>query len=222
MNMRWLGALVCLGLAAASCRNNVSNAQALFYQDGKQKPVVALVPVFDHTTPTVEWDLSEEMTHEIVGRLLNKDKLYLTPRKKVESFISNLRQSQNPFAMDISWAKTTFDDQDFVVFMELIEHDEVPLQNSPQEDPKLCAAELNISLRVRVLDLRGETPTVVLQEIIRHNHHLPRQFTKYNFYQDAWGECDFPLSTLGLAHAQLTKEAASRIEEYILLARGNS
>jgi hypothetical protein len=219
--MSRLALLLGCTLLAASCQPRTSTAQARFYHDGRQKPVVAVVPVFDHTTPTVEWDLSEELTQEIEGRLLKKDHIFLTQQEKVRSFIKDLRQSQNPFALDVAWVKPAFTGQDFVVFMELLQHEETPIKNAPQEDPKRCSAELNISLRVRVLDLRGEIPTVVLQEIIRHNHHLPRQFNKYNFYQDEWGDSDFAISTLGLAHAQLTKEAASRIEEYILLARGN-
>lgn len=220
--MQRIALLLCLALAAASCQHGTQTAQARFFQDGRQKPTVAVVPVIDNTPPSVEWDLSEEMTQEISNRLLNKARLYLTPRSNVESFISNLRHSQNPFAFDTSWVKQAFADQDFVVFMELIEHSEKPIKSSPEEDPKLCAAELNISLRVRVLDLRGEQTKVVLQEIIHQSNHLPRQFNKYNFFQDSWGDCDFPISTLGLAHAQLTKDVAERIEDYILLAGGNS
>jgi hypothetical protein len=214
--------LLSLALLATSCQPRSSSAQARFYQDGRQKPTVALVPVFDHTSPTVEWDLSEEMTHAITDRLLRKDKLFLTHEKKVRSFIKDLQHSQNPFTMDIAWIKPIFAEQDFVVFMELLEHTETPIKNSPQDNLEFCAAELSVSLRVRVLDLRGENPKIVLQEIIHQQQHLPRQFTKFNFYQVGWGQDGFAISPLGLAHAQLTKEVASRIEEYIVLARGSS
>lgn len=218
--MQRIALLLCLALAAASCQHETQTAQGRFFQDGRQKPSVALVPVIDNTPPSVEWDLSKEMTQEISNRLMNKDRLFLTPQPNVESFIGNLRQ--NPFALDTAWVKQAFAGQDFVVFMELIEHNEKPIKSSAEEDPKLCAAELNISLRVRVLDLRGEQTKVVLQEIIHQTNRLPRQFNKYNFLQDSWGDCDFPISTLGLAHAQLTKDVAERIEDYILLAGGNS
>lgn len=216
-----------IALAAASCQNRSSTdlgtaqgaAQARFYHDGQQKPTVALVPIFDHTSPSVEWNLSDEMTHTIADRLLKKDKLFLTPLSKILNATKNLQFSQNPFSLETSWIKPTFAGQDFVVFMELIEHDEKPIRNSAKEPLDQCASNLDISVRVRVFDLRGEAPRIVLQEIVNHRQHLPRQFTKYNFHQEAWGHDGFTISPLGLAHAQLTKEIASRIEDYVLMAR---
>jgi hypothetical protein len=75
-----------------------------------------------------------------------------------------------------------------------------------------------MSVRVRVIDMRGKQPKIVLQELIHDTHHIPRQFTRANFYQVAWGKESFNISPMGLAHAQLTKEIASRLEDYILLA----
>jgi len=209
--------LLALGLAAASCQNPKTTAQAIFSQDGKHKPTVALVPVFDNTTPDVSWSLSDEFTHTIADKLLKKDKLFLTPLQKVNGLITDVQRGQNPFAYDIAWVKPAFAGQDYVVFMELIEHEEKPIKNSPQDDPLTCAANLDIAVRVRVLDLTKEAPSIALQEIIHHHQYMPRQFTKYNFHQEAWGHTGFAISPLGLAHAQLTKELASRIEEYILL-----
>ncbi len=211
---------ICLALGLVGCESRTAVSQARFYQDGTLKPTVALVPLFDHTTPNVEWDLSEEITTLINSRLQKKDKIFLTPQTKVKSLIRNLQNSQNPFAVDIAWVKPTFAGQEFVVFMELLQHEEIPQRSTPQEDPKQCAAELNISLRIRVIDVRGDKAKVVLQEIVRQSEYLPRQFNQYNFHHEAWKEDVFTISPLSLAHAQLTKKAARRIEEYILLARG--
>ena len=216
--MRFALAL-CLAVAAVGCESRTTTAQARFFQDGSQKPTVAIVPLFDNTAPNVDWDLSEELTESIHYRLQKKDKVFLTSQQKVKNLIRNLRNSQNPFAVDIAWVKPAFAGQDFVVFMELLQHEEKSIKSAPQEDPQLCPAELNISLRVRVIDVRGETPKVVLQEIIRQSEYLPRQFNQYNFHQQVATEDAFTFSPLGLAHSQLTKEAAKRIEEYILLAR---
>lgn len=73
-------------------------------------------------------------------------------------------------------------------------------------------------MRVRVFDLRGKEPKIVLQELIHDSHFIPRQFTQANFYQVPWGHESFSISPIGLAHAEFTKEISSRLEDYILMA----
>jgi hypothetical protein len=77
-------------------------------------------------------------------------------------------------------------------------------------------ALLTIAVRVRVFDVREKTPKVVLQEIVEQSHHIPRQFTKDS--QVPWGDEAFDVSPLGIAHDQLCKELATRVEDYILIA----
>ena len=96
---------------------------------------------------------------------------------------------------------------------------EVPVRNTKNLSSADTSANLNMSLRVRMLDLRGPQPSIVLQEIVHDSHHIPKQFTRANFHQVEWGKGSFNISPLGLAHAQLTKEIASRIEDYALLAK---
>ena len=61
----------------------------------------------------------------------------------------------------------------------------------------------------------------VLEELVRDSQFLPKQFTSTNFYQIPWGKENFTTTPLGLAHVEFTKDIASRIEDYILLADKN-
>jgi hypothetical protein len=76
-------------------------------------------------------------------------------------------------------------------------------------------------MRVVVVDNRGQQPEVILQEIVHDSHFIPRQFNQYNFHQVSWGNEEFTISPLGMAHTQFLKEISSRIEDYILLAQSS-
>ena len=82
-----------------------------------------------------------------------------------------------------------------------------------------CSADLNITIRLRIVDLRPFEPKIILQEMIHDTHHIPRQFTRANFYQVSWENEHFHISPLGLAHAELVKDLCNRLEEYILRTR---
>ena len=219
--MSWLAlGLICAStLLITSCKKGNDNYAARFYKSGEAKPAVAVVPVIDNSQSSLTWDLSDELTTTIARRMGNDGKLYLVDRERVKNITKNLSESQNPFSAHMDWIKTSFEGNDFVVFMELIEHQEVflnPKANSSNTD---CSAELHMSVRVRVVDLRGEKPQITLQEMVFDNHLIPRPFTSVNFYQVPWGHESFVISPVGLAHAQLTKEIATRVEDYILLTK---
>jgi hypothetical protein len=86
------------------------------------------------------------------------------------------------------------------------------------KDVQESSAELIVSVRVLVVDVREKTPKVVLQEIVEQSNHVPKQFTKANFNQVPWGDEAFAVSPLGIAHDQLCKEIAARVEDYILIS----
>jgi hypothetical protein len=133
--------------------------------------------------------------------------------RKVLQITGRLNAENNPFIDNIDWMKTAFDTE-YVAFMELLDHREVPiLSGNDEESP----ANLKIALRLRVVDLKGKTPHVILQEIINANHYVPKQFTQSMFGHVYWGHEIYSISPTGLAHGQLIKEIASRVEDYILI-----
>lgn len=215
---RFTTSIIALSLCAIGCQNK-NNATAAVEQHIKiNKPIVALVPIIDHSHSDLTWNVSDELTRGIYERLMKQDNLYLIGGEKIQAITKKLTNEHDPFGPNIEWVKKAFRDHEFVAFMELVDHDEVPLYTSKEMATADSAAELNMSVRMRVIDLRGTEPKIVLQELIRDSQHIPRQFTKANFYQVPWGNEAFDISPLGMAHAQLTREIASRVEDYILIA----
>lgn len=209
-----------LALIAGGCGDKQSSQTQSYNQTATQtKPIVSVVPVIDNTKNTYDWSLSDELSSALYYRLSQQDRLFLVDAPRVRAKTKKLGEGQNPFGPDISWVKKNFHGDEFVVFLELVEHEEVLKQDrkrpSAQEN---CSADLNMSMRVRVFDLRGTEPKVVLQELIHDTHFIPRQFTHINFHQVAWGDESFNISPMGLAHSEFTKEIASRLSDYIQMA----
>lgn len=187
-------------------------------QTASLKPIVAIVPVIDHTEDA-DWNLSDEFTYCINHQLAQKNHLFLVDLDKTRAITQQFILTQNPFGQDISWLKKTFSSQEFVVFLELVEHNEVARQdNKKLVDSAKCSAELLMTMRIRVFDLRKDEPKVVLQELVHASHFIPRPFTRSNFQQEKWGHEMFTISPMGLAHSQFVKHICNRLEDYILLA----
>jgi hypothetical protein len=207
---------LCLTLLSVGCQKNGQQEQAQISNQTQAKPIVAIVPVIDRTTDNdISWNLSDELTSGIRRRLIQKDQFYLLNDQKVRNLTKKLNDTHNPFGTDLAWAKKIFQGNEFVVFLDLLEHNEIPKSSSNIQD---SSADLNMAVRIRILDLRRNNPEIVLQEIISESHHLPKQFTRANFNQVAWGKENYHVSPLGLAHDQLCKEITNRIEDYINLA----
>ncbi len=216
---RLLYALPLFALIAGGCDDQNGQSSAYTQTPVKARPVVTIVPMIDSTNNALSWNLSDEMTTALYHRMSRQDQFYLVDLNQAKVKTRKLHDSQNPFGSDISWVKKAFAGDEFVVFMELIEHHEMLRQDRARTmDPKTCAADLNLGMRVRVFDTRGKEVKVVLQEIIHNSHFVPRQYTHVNFTQAKWGDEGFSISPVGLAHNDFIKDIAERLEDYILLS----
>lgn len=217
---RFILSVSVLALIAGGCNDNNQNNSQAYQQTATQgKPVVSIVPVIDNTKSEYDWNLSDELSSMIYYRIAQQDNVAIVEAPRVRAKTKKIKESDNPFGPDISWIKNTFQGDQFVVFLELVEHEEVYKQDRKKTAAiEECSADLNMSMRVRVFDLRGKEPKIVLQELIHDSHFIPRQFTQANFYQVPWGHESFSISPIGLAHAEFTKEVSSRLEDYILMA----
>lgn len=218
---RYLSAGLALTLLLSSCHSDGQNQNSVSSHAKQTKPKVAIAPVIDNSEHTVPWNLSDEITYSLYYRMDQKEKFSLDDPQKTKSVSRKLQSHNNPFGGDLKWVKRSFSQDEFVVFLELLEHAEVPnlIDNSSQA--KDCSANLNITMRVVVVDIRDAQPQVILQEIVHDTHFIPRQFNQHNFHQVSWGSEEFTISPLGMAHSQFLKEISSRIEDYILLAKSS-
>ncbi len=221
MMLKRLGPIFALCLALFGCSSNSNYDQVTrFHDDGRAKPVVAFIPVFDRSNAQVGWSLSDEFTDQLRGRLHKQNSFYLNTPDEVNQIVANLSAEDNPFSTNIDWIKDAFDRHEFVIFAELVEHDihSKPLKGS-FVDKITPSSELSLSMRVRVFDLRGSHPEVILQEFIHQDHLIPKPSNLNDPSPEKWKKMTFIVSPMGLAHMQFSKEVIKRVEDYILLSK---
>ncbi len=209
--------LTIISLLFTSCeKGGQGESSSLLESPFFSRPIVAVVPMISRTSVDLTWNVSQELSNAIRQRLTQRNHLYLMNEEAVSTMARRALSHHDPFEQETTWVKKGFPQNEVVAFMELLEHHEASLY--PTKEAQDSPSELNLTVRVRVFDLRDQTPRVVLEEIVQQSHHIPKPFNKANFSQVAWGDEAFEISPLGIAHEALTKEIAGRIEDYILLS----
>ena len=191
-----------------SCNNSTTNNNvSRFYDDGRTRPVVAISTVIDSTSYDIPWSLSEELTHLIKKQLSSNSNLFLSSTEEMDSTLTN---SDDPFDIDVTWMKDRFEQNEFLVFLELINH---------TEETKDAITNLDMGLRLRIIDVRGKNPKVILQETVNDNYYIAKGTIKEDYQNTIWGSAEYANSRMGMAHNQLANEVASRITDYIALSK---
>lgn len=204
--------LVFCSIASISCSRN-QETTTRFHEDGRAKPVLAIASMIDTTSFDASWSLSEEFTTQLVNQVGQKGNIFVVS-KEDEAF------TENPFGQDLNWVKKEFPDQEFVVFLELVEHETSPAsKNKTNLPPQEVSMNLNMAVRLRVIDLRGTSPKIVLQEMIRDSYFIPKTLLPTDYSVAVWGTDEFRKSPMGIAHAHLIQEIADRVSDYVLLAK---
>ena len=216
---RFILGISLLALVLGGCNDDDDDDSSISSYQEVKKPIVSIVPVIDNTKNDYSWNLSDELSCTIYNRIAWKDTVTVNKASQVRKKLRQMKESRYPFEQDIAWTKKAFQGDEFVVFLELVDHEEVPkINRKKQVDLKNTSVDLNMSMRVRVIDLRKEEPRIILQELVHDSHRIPRPLTQANFLQVDWGDDGFSLSPIGLAHAGFTKQIAARIEDYIVTA----
>lgn len=209
--MRYLPAIV-LSLLAVGC-THTSDYMTRYHEDGRAKPVAAIASAIDTTSFDANWSLSEEFTSMLAAQIGQGGKIFVVPRGD-DSF------TENPFGQDLSWVKRDFSDQEFVVFLELVEHEISPVSKWRKELPtQEASSNLNIAVRLRVIDVRKQAPKIVLQEMVRGSYFIPKTLIPVDYNVISWGSPEFAKTPVGVAHAQMVEGIGSRVSDYILLAK---
>ena len=206
MRIKIIFSFLLLSLSFFSCNNN-TNEVSRFYDDGRAKPIIAISSVVDSTSYELPWSLSEELTHLIKSDLSKHKNIFLASSDDVDASITN---TDNPFSTDIGWMKDKFDNNEFVVFLELIKHNEEARPN---------ATNLDMSMRLRIVDVKSKKPKIILQECINDKYYISIGSIKTDYQSTHWGSSEYIDSRMALAHTQLANEISKRIYDYIELSK---
>ena len=208
------------GLVMLGCEHRYNEFTA-YHDDGRAKPVVALLPVRDRSGDQLCWDLSRELTMEIRNKLLEGGHLYVVREEGMPALGTAM------FGPDLTWAKA-YAPSEFVVALELIEHKRDLVDGSTPMRTALDASDsttagfrINQKLRIRVVDIRGAEPRLAYQEMIAQRHMAPSNEARVDYMNVSYGSWKFDHSALATAHRKLVDNVAKRLDHYIQLEKVN-
>lgn len=188
-----------------------------YHDDGRQKPIVAIVPMVDLCDAKVPWDIKKEITQGVIDKLRCSGQLYVIPDQEMpKDALKNL----SPQALSQAFAGN-----EFVVTMELLSHEEIPYVPhqvypiySKNGDVKNVLA---LTLRLQVIDLRNNAPHIILQEVVKSNHMIldGECLEDVNYKELSWGTQGYKKTPVGVAHMRLEKDVANQVEDYVMSRR---
>lgn len=208
--------LFCVGCAHFT--QTVSFADYPFYDNGRAKPKVAVVPIFDHSSKDISMEVDKLFSQTIQEKLFQSGALLFTTdfsmltKQRLNAF------GINPFTENIDWIKEIATDTEFIVFTELVSH---RLQKNPSSTYMFHAYTLDIAFRVKVFDVRGSKPKVILQEVWDKTIDLPWHHASLHTDTEGLNNSGFSLSSLSRTHTQIVNQVCLQIEDYILLSKSS-
>ena len=213
-------ALLALLLLMGCNKNTSFEDQVRYHNDGVAKPKVAVVKVIDTSSHTLKWNLAAEFTELLMENLFNQSKFYLTDDFHMIGGEQLKQLKLSPYSEDLAWLLEMNSSSEFVLFTEILKHN-IETPKGKIYNPLSHVKTLELSIRVCILDIRKETPKVVLQEIITENYSIPFNFGSFDENGSSISKSTFNLSPLGIAHRNILSKVSKEIEDYILLAQSN-
>lgn len=204
---------VALLATLVGCKNQSNQEFTRYYEDGRAKPSIVLAPIIDTTSFDLSWSLSEEFHQLLIHQFAGQGNLYVN-----EDTSSYLTSAKNPFGEDLNWVKQEYSPNEFVIFMEFIQHDQTPAK-AMYDPTENVSTNLNMAIRLRMIDIRGSSPKVVLQQVLKDSYYFPKSLLPIDYEVTTWGTENYPLSPLGTAHIKFAHTLANRLNDYVLLAK---
>ncbi|MGL4348749.1 MAG: CT253 family lipoprotein [Chlamydiales bacterium] len=218
--MRPIIAFCALLMMITGCQLNVPSINFRYYDDGREKPIVTLIPMFNRIDLPFVWDIATELTDQLRNDIQKKGSLFLSDEETSRSITSSLSDEEQPFSKDFSWIKNFFQKEQFIVFLELVEHEVSPQSTRiPFSQEVKSTYLLKMLVRARIIDLRSPKPSVILQEFIRYSHKIPLKGLQIDYEKNCFGTPNYSSTPIAVGHRGLCKEIAKRLEDYILLAK---
>lgn len=180
----------------------------------KCKPKLALVPIIDKSGCELPWDVADEITDRTLELLIDSKDVLITPIAQFEQGVNSLPANALT-TNNLDFARK-FSCVDFVVLMELVDQEfaaycpsEVTCQYRIRGE--LCDEILKQSIRLRIIDVRGDCPRLIAQEIFESNQMIPRAYSGTNYALVPCGSQEYHSTWLACSHQRLARDLSARI-----------
>lgn len=191
-----------------------------YHDDGTPKPRVAVMPIIDSSQSGLTWDVSKELSDELYYSLMDSGQLYVLSPSEMGT---NYPHPSDLFGSDLTVTREVCN-TDFIVALELIDHSVVPCtQADSQVNSKGVYHPfnnvVNLSMRVRVIDVRRQTPRVILYEVLKCGYVITPSNNGIDYSTVCYGSNEFVKTPYGIAHQRMTKNLSTRLEGIIQSTR---
>jgi hypothetical protein len=185
-----------------------------YHDDGRPKPKVVIVPVFNSCEDVVPWDVSKELTAGMRYEIMNNGELFLFSQEEVNSTLAKMG-GVDFFTKESVFAQN-FCEADFVVLVEFMDQQNCnsytvagcPIPFSP-------CREVVLKTRVKVIDLRSRSPRIVQQEILSDTYLVTPECADIHGKFPETGTSAYQRSSIGKAHQRMVSNLVTRMERVI-------
>lgn len=197
-----------ISIMAVSCSGPRYIDYFPYHDDGTPKPKVVLMPIYvaDCVEPK---NIDEELSDGIYYQLMNSGEFYVPSLYEIGISKDNLEKI-NIFSCDLNNI-SGFSNTDFLVGMEVIEHS--------ISNVKSTNCQLSMRVRIKIVDIRCQTPKIVLYEIFKTCYTLSDSNVNFDFCGVPRGQQGYENTPYGLAHERLIRNLTARLEEVIWSAK---
>jgi hypothetical protein len=189
-----------------------------YHDDGTPKPRVALMNIVDSSHSGLPWNVSEELSQSLYYELMNSGQLYVLSPVEVGPIWAK-QESTDFFDGEMSFI-ADFCNVHYIVALELVEHSTIPcdpciLASKPFPECYPTNRLMNMRVRIKIIDIRGPEPKVVLYEILRNSYVISPSADCVDYEKVHCGCQGFHLTPCGKMHQRLIRSLSARIEEVL-------
>ena len=203
------------------CQKKQETSFSKYFDDGRAKPTIALLPLKSKTLPNLPWNVVEELEANVKQNIMQMGHLYVLNEEQIENGILHLQS--NDLLSEKNDLNAIFQPAEFVVQMELIDHQNLKILK-PEKAHEINDIEnvLNLKMRLVVIDVRKTIPQIVLHEIVDKDQLIDSAQNKINYKEVGIGSTDYYKTPVFLAHRKLCVDLSERINQYIQVARSRA
>jgi hypothetical protein len=186
-----------------------------YTDDGRKKPSLTLLPVYDGLADHEGAGFSAELSQSVYNRIKRRGELFIPPQASMKKALASLPEKKL-FATQELKIFRRFAPTDYVCLMELKEYRVLPykrgtvkpiyLANLPEEEARV----LSIEVKLRIIDIREPDPKIIHQEVVQSNHMI----SKAAFEP---GSSTAHSSSVEQVRSRLARDLAEKIEETLCL-----
>jgi hypothetical protein len=168
------------------------------------------------------WDVPQELTKDIRTYLMQDGRLFLPPMGQVQKTLAVSDAKELGSSRDLM-PFLNFQPAHFVVLLQLVEYKQVPYERGKIKPLYIAnlspdkAMVLMIKLRLKVVDIRGNEPKLIRQEIFESNHVIAKNAMIES--RGLFGTPSFGASPIGMVNARVVRDVSTKIESITCLQK---